>query len=463
MNQWTKYGIVALIFIGFIFLFFWMATPPTEEELAEQAKQEQELEEKEAEQKQKEEEERLQEFHRRKIPINPEGTYLIHKLFASYQKTKKMKPMVSPIASNLPKESTNAFPNIYMLVGDGAYLSYDDADELISFVEQGNVAFISTSELDYGLKSQLFWDEQHEGHYDECMDVNFSHDSLEMFNDINWEYRDFSGELSSTTWNFWNIDDLKYDDYAVISFGKMCDDYREDRQNHPVCIRINIGEGQLFLHTEPVMFTNRVLIEDTTTLRYAERVFSHLPRGNVYWHSLIGRYSHNYLARQGDEEGMSGSGGGDNSKRRMSPLQFILGNRAFRWALYILMAGLLLYILFQSKRRRKVIPAAEKRTNASVEYADTVSEMYYQERRHEKLIRHMEVVFQDFIRNKYYMSAARPDEQFVKNLARKSGISEQEITTIFKQFQYARKNGNLNDDFLVKLHENIENFYKNCN
>ncbi|MBL4704774.1 MAG: hypothetical protein JKY54_09645, partial [Flavobacteriales bacterium] len=115
------------------------------------------------------------------------------------------------------------------------------------------------------------------------------------------------------------------------------------------------------------------------------------------------------------------------------------------------------------KRRRKIIPAGEKRTNSSVEFADTVSELYYQEKRHDKLIKHLEAVFMDFVRNKYYMSSANPDDQFIEGLSKKSGIEQEKVKQIYIAFNYAKKNGNVNDDFLIKLHENIDNFYKNCN
>ncbi|MFT7613446.1 MAG: hypothetical protein ACI9J3_002420 [Parvicellaceae bacterium] len=471
MKSWMKYGVVALILIGFTMLFFWWSAPPSQEELQEQQRVEEELKKKEKEKLtaeeilKKEVEAAIErEKNRRPIPINPEGTYLIHHLFKAYDKTKKMKPMQSPIASNLPKNSSNAFPNVYMLVGDGAYLNYDDADELMSFVEMGNVAFISVSELDYALKSQLFWGEESFTEVDKCMDVNFYHDTMNMIADYHWFYEDAQKEAYSDSWNFWNVENLKFDEYAVLSYATMCDDIGTNEKK-PICVRINIGEGQLFLHVQPEMFNNRILMNDIQGIEYAERVFSHIPRGNIYWHTLNGRNSHQYLARKGREEGAYGDGssGGDNSKRRTSPLQFILDSTALRWALYLLLIGLLFYIIFQAKRRRKIIPAGEKRTNSTVEFADTVSELYYQERRHDKLIRHLEAVFMDFVRNKYYMTSAKPDSAYITGLAKKSGIEEEKVKQIYTAFNDAKRSGNVNDEFLIKLHDNIENFYKNCN
>jgi len=455
MNKWIKYGISASILAGFVYLLYWTSISPSEttaEDLQENQQKKEEEQKAAAEEKK-----------RRPIPINPEGMYLIHHLFKGYEKTKKMKPMRSPIASNLPKSSTNAFPNIYMLMGNGSYFSYDDADELMGFIEMGNVAFICSEDIGYSLRSQLFWGDEFANQYSECMDVNFPHDSLELFPDYHWFYSNENGNKYADYWQFWNLENLKYRDFSVISAANVCGD--TEGTLHPVCLRINIGKGQLFLHSETLMFTNRILMDENQGLDYAERIMSHLPRGNIYWHELNGKNSHRYLAKKGAEESAQGEGGGSGSygKRRASPLQFILNSTALRWALYLVLLGLLFYIIFQSKRRRKIIPAAEKRVNSSVEFADTVSQLYYQERRHDKIIKHQEVVFMDFVRNTYYMTTVKADEQFVSGLSRKSGIDPEKIMQIFKAFDYARDNRDINDAFLIKLQKNLDEFYKNCN
>ena len=455
MSNWMKYGTITLILVVFVLLFFWIGADVKEEEQAVDEKTEQEG----GDNKHNE----FNPNNRRPIPINPDGMFLIHHLFKSYDKAKKMKPMRSPIAANLPKKSTNAFPNIYIVLGDGSYLDYEDADELLAFVELGNVAFICANDIGYSLKNQLFWGDEYANQFDKCMNVNFLNDSLLLPASYHWLYESNNGESYEDYWHFWNIESLKYNDYAVVSAATMCDD--NSGKAHPICIRINIGEGQLFLHTEPLMFINRILMGDNQSLAYAERVFSHLPRGNVYWHELNGRNSRKYLAEKGNEESAQGEGGGSGSygKRRDSPLQFILSANSLKWALYLLLTGLIFYILFQSKRRRKIVSVAEKRTNSTVEFADTVSQLYYQERRHDKLIRHQEVLFLDFIRSKYYLNTTNPDHQFIEGLSKKSGIDEKQLEQIFTAFRYAKKNDNINDSFLIKLHENLDNFYKNCN
>lgn len=455
MSKGVKYGTIGLILVGFVLLLFWMGTESPGEAQEAQEKTLQENEEKQRK--------IIEAKNRRPIPINPEGMFLIHQLFKSYDKTKKMKPMQSPIAANLPKKSTNGFPNIYMLLGDGGYLDYEDADELIAFVEEGNSAFICTNEIGYSLKNALFWGEEYENQLGECMNVDFLNDSLQLPEPFRWFYEYDSGESYEDYWHFWNLETLKYDDYAVVTAATMCSDQRE--AYHPVCIRIKIGEGQLFLHTEPMMFINRILMGDNQSLDYSERVFSHLPRGNVYWHELAGKNSRKYLAQKGEKESAQGEGGGSSTygKRRKSPLQFILSSTALKWALYLLLISLLFYIIFQSKRRRKIISVAEKRTNSTVEFADTVSQLYYQERRHDKLIQHQEVLFLEFIRSKYYLKTANPDDQFLQGLSKKSGIEKKQVEQIFIAFRYAEKKGNINDMFLIKLNENLDNFYKNCN
>ena len=454
MNKWVKYSISGAILLGFIYVLYHFSSVESVPEDQGQVK---------AENTKSERDQLAEEQIRRPIPINPEGMYLIHHLFKSYDRTKKMKPMQSPIAKNLPVKSTNAFPNIYMLMGNGAYFNYEDADALIEFVKAGNVAFVCADELSYSLASNLFWGEELNSKYGECMDVNFLHDSLEILPDYHWFYTGDDGEKKSDVWNFWNIDGLQYDEYSVLSAAILCDDWVKTR--NPICVRIKIGEGMLFLHSETSMFTNRTLMDDNQGLEYAERIMSHIPRGNIYWHDLSGRNSHRYLAKKGSEESAEGEGGGSETygKRRESPLQFILDSTALRWALYLLLLGLGFYIIFQSKRRRRIIPAAEKRVNSSVEFADTVSQLYYQERRHDKIVKHQEIVFKDFIRSTYYMTTLKADDQFISALSKKSGVATEKIAQIFKAFEYAEGNSSLNDEFLITLQNNLDDFYKNCN
>lgn len=456
MKPGVKYAIIIGLLLGFGYLFVWMSRSDGKTELTPEEKKTQEAKKKDsiaAAEK---------ELVLRPIPINPSGTFLIHELFRSYEKTEKMYPMRSPIATHLKRKSENDLPNNYILLGDGFKLTYDDAYELIDYVEQGNNAFISCSVFPYQLEEVLFSDYSTLTASSTDMTFGFHHS---VFNScqVEHKYESFGEEVFYSTWNYWETNNLYYD-FAVVSYMDKPGPY--DTELYPVCLRLKIGEGFLFLHSQPFLFTNKVMMTKEGK-SYAENLFSNLPKGNTYWHQIAGKFSDRYLARRPDgseknnREGKPDSG--DYRSRRKSPLDFILNNAALRWALYLTLAGLLFYFIFQSKRRRRIVPSAEKRANSSIEFVDTVSQMYFQEKRHDKLIRHQEFLFMNYIRNKYQIHSGKVDTQFIEKLERKSGINRDQFMPILKSFAYARKNQNISNDFLIKLHTNIENFYENCN
>lgn len=61
------------------------------------------------------------------------------------------------------------------------------------------------------------------------------------------------------------------------------------------------------------------------------------------------------------------------------------------------------------------------------------------------------------------MTTLKADDQFISALSKKSGVATEKIAQIFKAFEYAEGNSSLNDEFLITLQNNLDDFYKNCN
>ena len=144
-------------------------------------------------------------------------------------------------------------------------------------------------------------------------------------------------------------------------------------------------------------------------------------------------------------------------------MQFILKVPALFAALVLLIVGLVLYMVFQSKRRQRIIPPVETNENSSVEFIETVSKLYFQQKRHDKLIKHKEQIFLSFIRHHYYVSSPKVTKEFVKKVSHKSGISEDRTRDIFKSFQRGKTNQFVTEEELITLYNKLEYFYKNCN
>lgn len=62
-----------------------------------------------------------------------------------------------------------------------------------------------------------------------------------------------------------------------------------------------------------------------------------------------------------------------NSNRdSSSPLKFLISNRSLRWAWYVLISSLFLFLLFRTQRKQRIIPVINAKKNQSLEFAKSL-------------------------------------------------------------------------------------------
>ena len=111
--------------------------------------------------------------------------------------------------------------------------------------------------------------------------------------------------------------------------------------------RIEFGEGYFYLHTTPLTLTNYHLLEEEG-VAYAERLFSHLPKGDIYW-DAFSRVSEAVGLRQNEAQG------GDGEIPNETPLKYVLSQPSLAWAWYLSLVLGLLYLVFRAKRKQRMI------------------------------------------------------------------------------------------------------------
>ena len=336
--------------------------------------------------------------------------------------------------------------DIYFFVGGKNYLSDSSANYLMDFVNRGNTAFISTEEFPQALLEKLVYDPNYifsDGVNDTTQYLMFTHPDLKSkryeFNFI------LENKKVKKRWHYFDIHLFRTDEIGDI---KLLGTNTKDGSNF---IRINYGEGQLFLHSIPYCFTN-IAVFKRDGFQYAENVLKHIPPGRVQWD----RYNIEYHRK-------NGNGSGDKpGVKKESILQFVMANPPLLWAFLILLIGAVLYALFKGKRMQKIVPATESKTNLSLQYINTLSSLYLQEKKHNKLIKLKEKTFLNFIANRYYIQSHKPDQRFIQKLAVKSNFEEKWLTELFELFRALELKFEVTDNELIDLHKRIEHFYKNC-
>jgi len=393
-----------------------------------------------------------------KKPINPTGTFLLYQLLRSYENTSSLQKVQTThnvsLSEVLPKEKQNDYPNVYFTIAEDVYLNDEDGDWLLEFVEEGNCAFIACESLSYKVRTAISDNSYFRFHdyYDTSFVLNFYHPKLRQGESIEIK----NSELNShrypkyKNWGYFINSDLG-EEFVRIAYNSS--------EEYPVCIRLQYGKGSFIIHSAPPAFSNYNMFNKEGKY-HAEAIFSHLPKGNIYWHHDFGKYSPYRGVPQPTYSEQ------DNSDKptypKSSPLQYIMRVPSLFAALILLMVGALLYMVFQSKRRQKVIPAVESNENSSVEFVETVSKLYFQQKRHDKLIKHKELIFLSFLRQQYYVSSPKITEEFITKVALKSGIDEEHIKAIFIAFSKGKKNRNVSERELIDLYNKLEHFYQNC-
>jgi hypothetical protein len=369
----------------------------------------------------------------------PYGTLFIKKLLESYRPDgrfivndkKSLKDLLDSTKTNTD----------YVLIGQSVHLSNDDAEALASFIHSGNDAFIATLAAPESLITKIPNFECGESlfyfnHLQDSAVLNFYHDTLHTTNGFLYQYR-VGSEDRSYYWNAINPQ-VFCERATIVPLGYQT----PDRVNF---LRIPYGKGNLYLHTNPIVFTNYFFTK-TENADYSASVFSHLRGKDMIW----------------DEYSKIPFMGNPNTYN--SPLYYILQQRTLKYAWWMMLITIFLYILFAAKRTQRVIPVLETKSNTSLEFVQLISALHYQNGNHLDMARKKMKYFLYFVRSKYGIHAPAFKEQHILKLAEKSKVNAAEVESIFRQYSLIERHSNSNIDVnrLLDLFNSIEYFYKQC-
>jgi hypothetical protein len=203
-------------------------------------------------------------------------------------------------------------------------------------------------------------------------------------------------------------------------------------------LKIKFGKGYFFLHTVPEAFSNYFLLSKQNS-HYTFNVLSYLPANQpIYW----------------DEYQKQGREGEDDIFR------FMKSNEALRWVYYLLLYGIIIYMIFQGKRRQRIIPIIEPLKNTSLAFVQTIGNLYYQRQDHTNIAQKKIAHFFAYIRQHFHLQTNVLDQEFVENLALKSGQSFDSIKDITDNIKDIQRHHSLSEQQLISISNQIEVFYK---
>ncbi|MBK7762476.1 MAG: hypothetical protein IPI46_03780 [Bacteroidetes bacterium] len=198
------------------------------------------------------------------------------------------------------------------------------------------------------------------------------------------------------------------------------------------------GEGVSLICRTPISMTNYFLLQGDNK-SYFEKFFSFFYQypTSVTWYSMYER-----LPREDHENDVG-------NLLKFPPLFY---------AFVMLIALLLFYTVFESKRRQKAIPIISPLKNTSLDFVETVGNLYFKKRDHKNLSEKMILHYFESIRSKYNLKTNALDETFIMLLSKKMNRSFDETKSFIAYVEYIRQCDKLTEIDIQELYHQIQKF-----
>lgn len=305
----------------------------------------------------------------------------------------------------------------YVFVNSSFSIDKLDLDYLLEFVGLGNNVFISAETIDLQLL-----------------------DTLKIKSDIQYFQTDTlysMVDFPSKQYRLGNVvGQMKFNaDSCKLPLSVLALNNKKDT----VFIDVKYGKGHFYLHALPTAFADVNMLQ-TDKYDFAFRSLSYLPANSkIIWDE--------YLKQGTLNEG--------NEFRAM------LNNPPLRIALYIILLGLLLFMIFRAKRTQRVVPVINPPVNSSLEFLNTISNLYYRKSDFNTIVEKRHTYFLDFVRKNYYLSTETTGDDFINILSAKSTMEKEKLNQLFALYKDMSTLAFISNDMFLKYNSLLEEFYKN--
>ncbi len=378
----------------------------------------------------------------RKTDKEPFGTFIAYNNFKHLFGDRYVESVTEPfddVWSRIKSYSTGKKYSLYFLITKNLVLNYSEAKALTDYVKAGNDLFISADYIDNRLLENINCNTYRQG---------------EILNELKGKMHDthvsmyFGDNFHSPAYGYYYFPFLNELTEYDTAFTKVLGTNEINKPNYVVLFE---GKGRIYLHVAPRIFGNYFLLTNNN-YKYFDNIISYLradPK-NIYWDE--------YYKSSGSSRRRNNNTKGDDD---FSTLNVIRQHSSLLWAFWLGVAGMLLFVFFNVKRKQKIIPVVKPNVNTSVTFTETVGRLYLQKRDNKHITEKMITYFYEHIRNKYFISTADINDEFITSLAGKSGVSKDQTQQLFfliKEIQVAERTG---DAELLQLNTGIENFIQN--
>lgn len=354
----------------------------------------------------------------------PYGNFVLYKMLPKLFPNSSVGVISEPVYNALDAvsgESSEGDTQLYMFINDTFSPDELDAKSLLNFAKAGGTVFASaetfTGSLADSLKIKTSLN--YAMAYSDSNIINLTSTAFST-KPKRWFFK------KGTTTHYFHTFDTAKSTIIATNFS-----------NDPTLIRVKVGEGNFYLSSTPLCFTNYYILDDKNR-DFITKTLSFFDTDRILWDEYykIGR------------------------QEARTPLRYILSVESLRIAYYLILVGAALFIFFRAKRNQRVIPIIPPVINTTLDFVQTVGRMYYEQNNHANLADKKIQYFLEHIRTVYFVRTNEFTEEFLNKVAGKSGVNIASVRSLFLAIENAGNMEVLSEERLVALHKKIESFYE---
>lgn len=251
-------------------------------------------------------------------------------------------------------------------------------NKILDQVSKGSDAMLIVSQIPKEVSDSI-------GYYDS--EISFADENVLKLTDKKYQYDFIKLDKFPSGRGF------SYIKPKVEVLGKTVEKNNSDQANF---IKIKFGKGNIYVHCEPLFMTNYYLLK-SGNIKYAQDVFSYLDDKETIWFVE------------------------SNTKVSRFFMRFILSNPALKYAWWVLLGGLVLFVFFNAKRKQRIVPVIEPLKNTSVDFVKSIGNLYLQEGDFHDMMAKKAQYFLNKVRLDFLIDTQNLDEEFAKKLQLKTG------------------------------------------
>jgi len=361
-----------------------------------------------------------------KIPF---GCYVLYSELPNIFPNSSIETVQESVYDALVERDTLLSSN-YILINEYVDLDEQETHQLLDYVHQGNTVFMAATGFGWPLMDTL------------NISIGSDYSLKEGTAVLNLTHSNFNTkkfELSRGIFNshFTSVDSTSTTILGHITYTKenFLEGQPDEKVTKPNFIKTRFGKGNFIINTTPQAYSNYYMLKGNQD--YASYTFSYLEDNQqLFW---------------------------DNYKKAGriiidSPMRFVLTQASLKWAYYLSILGILVFVLFRGKREQRIIPVIEPLKNSSVEFAQAVGSLYHQNKDYTDLIHKKINYFLAHLRSRYHIDTGTLSEKTIQVLASRAGKSMEETKGLIEFILHLKQKKAHTEQDSIELNKKINAF-----